>query len=293
MRRITTLTIGIIMLFTSFSFALDVNTTGKYLEKKELDEWGILALYSCGTDVKDKTLEKVDESQVTTDYEAYMMGAIPKGEDVSDYAQKIIKAQGENGKFADYIDGTGEDLINGHIWGIISLYAANKENYDKEKALEWLKENQNEDGGFSVFTGMDYSDVDLTAMGLIAYSILGLNENSEEVKSALAFIDENLDKKETCEGIAYYILARTKLGLEVDSSLHNKLLKYKLKDGSFKHLRSNSKGNYMATWHGILALVDYENRFSVFTKLHNLNRFKDIKKGDRSYDEITSLVNKN
>ncbi|QZY55703.1 prenyltransferase/squalene oxidase repeat-containing protein [Crassaminicella profunda] len=278
MRKITALTLAIFMIFTSFSFALDYNATAKYLEKKELDEWGILALYSFGEDVKNKTLNKVDDSQVTTDYEAYMMGAIAKREDVSSYAEKIIKTQRENGKFADYMDGTGEDLINAHIWGIISLYVANKENYDKEKALTWLKENQNKDGGFGVFTGMAYSDIDLTGMGVIAYSILGLNKDSEEVKKAIGFIEKNIDKKETCEGVAYYILARTKLGMDIDKNLYSKLLKYQLKDGSFKHLKRSSRGNYMASWHGLLAMMDYKNKSSVFTRLHELNKVKVEKK---------------
>ncbi|QXM05268.1 prenyltransferase/squalene oxidase repeat-containing protein [Crassaminicella indica] len=278
MRKITALTIAFIMIFTSFSFALDFNATAKYLEKQKLDEWGILALYSYGKDVKNKTLKKVDASNITTDYEAYIMGAVPKGEDVSSYAKKIIKAQRESGKFADYIDGTGEDLINAHIWGIISLYTANKEGYDKKKALEWLKENQNEDGGFSVFTGMNYSDVDLTAMGLIAYSILGLDKEHEKVKKAINFIEKNIDKKQTCEGVAYYILARTKLGMDIDKNLYNKLLKYQLKDGSFKHLKRASKGNYMATWHGMLAMMDYKNKSSVFTRLHDMNKVKNEKK---------------
>lgn len=278
MRKITALTIAFIMIFTSFAFALDSNATAKYLEKKEVDEWGILALYSSGKDVKNKTLKRVDDSQVTTDYEAYMMGAVPMGKDVSDYAEKLIKSQRENGKFADYIDGTGEDLINAQIWGIISLYTANKENYDKKKALTWLKENQNEDGGFSVFTGMEYSDVDLTAMGLIAYSVLGLDQNSEEVKTGFTFIEKNIDKKESCESVAYYILARKKLGMDIDKSLYNKLLKYQLRDGSFKHLKRGSKGNYMATWHGLLAMTDYKNKSSVFTRLHDMNKAKDEKK---------------
>ncbi|MCT4604663.1 MAG: hypothetical protein N4A64_00955 [Marinisporobacter sp.] len=277
MRKIIALALMVFMLFTSFSFALDVNHTAKYLEKKKLDEWGILALYSYGKDVKNKPLEKVDQSIVTTDYEAYMMGAIPKGKDVSDYAQKIIKTQRKTGKFADCIDGTGQDLINAHVWGVISLYAANKENYDKEKALKWLKENQNEDGGFSVFVGAPNSDIDLTSMGLIAYSILGFNKEHEEVKKAIMFIEKNIDKKESCEGLAYYILARTKLGMEVEKKLYDRLLKYQLRDGSFKHLKRSSKGNYMASWHGLLAVKDYKDQSSIFTRLHDFSKVKNEK----------------
>jgi hypothetical protein len=133
-------------------------------------------------------------------------------------------------------------------------------------------------------------------MGIVAYSILGLNSNSSEVKNALSFVEKNIDKRESCESISWYILARTKLGLGVDKKYIDKLSEYKLKDESFKHLKLAKKGNYMATYHGLLAFSDYNNKISVFTKLHNLNKpvvkFKDLKQSDYAYKEIMYLVNK-
>jgi len=291
-KKITALVFAILIGFTSISFAMDLNSTVDYLDRQKLDEWGILALYSNGCDVEGKTLYRVDNSNITTDYEAYILGAVPLGRDVSDYARKIINAQRTDGKFADYIDGSGEDLVNTHIWGVISLYAANENTYDKVKALNWFKDNQNEDGGFPIFTGDLNSDLDLTAMGIIAYNILGLDTNSEEVKNALNFIESNLDKRESSETVAWYILARIKLGLNIDLELYNKLLEYRLKDGSFKHLKSMSKGNYMATWHSLLAISDYNKKVSIFTRLHKLNRFSDLKGTDYAYKEIMELVNR-
>ncbi len=294
MKRIISLTIAIMMIFTSFSFALDVSSTSKYLEKQKLDEWGILALYSSGKDVSKKSLSSVDSKKVITDYEKYILGSRAIGKDVSSYVQKIIKAQNSNGRFGDYIDGAGEDLLNGHIWAVISLYAANNENYNKSKALTYLKSNQNSDGGFPIFIGDNNSDLDMTAMGLVAYNILGLNSNSSEVKKGFEFIEKNMDKRESCETIAWYILARVKFGLNVNQKYIDKLSSYKLSDGSFKHLKSTSKGNYMATYHGLLAFSDYNNKTSVFTKLHNLKTkgFKDLKSTDYAYKEIMYLVDK-
>jgi hypothetical protein len=114
-------------------------------------------------------------------------------------------------------------------------------------------------------------------MGLIAYSILGFNKEHEEVKKAIMFIEKNIDKKESCEGLAYYILARTKLGMEVEKKLYDRLLKYQLRDGSFKHLKRSSKGNYMASWHGLLAVKDYKDQSSIFTRLHDFSKVKNEK----------------
>ncbi|SHK22597.1 S-layer homology domain-containing protein [Tepidibacter formicigenes] len=293
MKRIIALTITILMLFTNFCFAVDVSSTANYLEKQKLDEWGILALYSSGKDVSKKSLSSVD-SKVITDYEKYILGARAIGKDVSSTAQKIIKAQSSSGRFSDYIDGTGNDLLNGHIWAVIALYVADEENYNKDKALSYLKSNQNSDGGFPIFIGDKNSDLDMTAMGLVAYNVLGLNSNSSEVKKGFEFIEKNIDKKESCETIAWYILAKVKFGLNVDKKYIDKLLEYRLSNGSFKHLKSSKKGNYMATYHGLLALNDYNNKSSIFEKLHNLKSkgFKDLKQSDYAYKEIMYLVDK-
>ncbi|NPV43491.1 MAG: hypothetical protein HPY70_05880 [Firmicutes bacterium] len=293
MKRIIILAFVILWCFTGFCYAVDLNSTANYLADQQLDEWGILALYSCGFDVKDRPLEGVDSSDITTDYEAHIFGALPLRRDISEYAQKIINAQIDSGKFADYIEGRGEELVNAHIWGIISLYATNMDSYDKTGALNWLIKNQNEDGGFPIFAGDKNSDLDLTAMAVIALNILGLDSNSEEIKRALNFIEGNLERRESCETIAWYILARIKLGLDVDPKLCDRLLEYKLKDGSFTHLKTVPKGNYMATWHGLLALSDYKNRISIFTRLHNMNRFSDLNETDYAYKEIIHLVNRN
>jgi hypothetical protein len=269
MKKIVVFTMLFCLLFTSFSFCLNLNTTTNYLNKLQLDEWGILALCANSNNIKNKSLEKVESSIITTDYEAYIMGALSLKKDVSEYTKKIAAAQQKDGKFADYINRKGDQLINSHVWAIISLYASDHETYDKNKALAWLKKQQNKDGGFSVFCGSTFSDPDLTAMSIIAYNILGLDANSPEIKRAFTFIEKNLQQRESCETLSWYILARKKMNLSIPTSFHKKLLSYKLKDGSFKHLKESKKGNYIATWHGLLALSDYQNETSIFVKLHN------------------------
>ncbi|WP_432663281.1 S-layer homology domain-containing protein [Wukongibacter baidiensis] len=295
MKRFISFVLIFVLLFSSISFGLELKDTAEYLKNQDLDEWGILALYSKGEDVKGISLERID-SKVTTDYEAYIMGALAQGKDIPKEIEIIKNSQLSNGKFADFIDATGEDLINAHVWGIISLYSAGVEEFDKEKALQWLKENQNEDGGFPVYTGDSDSDLDMTAMGIVAYKALGLNKESEEVKNALRFIDKNISKRENCESLAWNIMSRISVGEKVDKELYDKLMTYKLDDGSFKHIKSMTKGSYIATWHSLLARVDYMNKVSIFDKLHNANKsvkFKDLSESDYGYDEIVTLVNKN
>ena len=126
--------------------------------------------------------------------------------------------------------------------------------------MKWLRENQNSDGGFPVYVGYNNSDLDMTAMALVAYGILGMDSDSDEVKKAISFIENNIGRNESAESYSWYIIARIQLKLSVDKALYENLMKYKLQDGSFKHLESLKKSNYMATWHGLLALSDYNNK---------------------------------
>ncbi|HHY90286.1 MAG TPA: hypothetical protein GX503_01345 [Clostridiales bacterium] len=283
MKKIVAFIMLLCLLFTNFSFALDLNATVHYLAKQELDAWGILALYSNSSNIENRSLEKINSSKITTDYESYIMGAISLGLDVSEYAAQITAAQQENGKFADLIHAEGNDLVNSHIWGIISLYVSDHETYNKELALAWLKSQQNEDGGFPVFTGLTVSDPDLTAMGIVAYHILGLDENSPEIQKAFAFIEKSLQKQESCETLSWYILAKKKLGLPVSESLYKNLLSYQLNDGSFKHLKESKNGNYIATWHALLALSDCQNEISIFDQLHNKSKQRHEQKENENH----------
>ncbi len=291
MKKKIVLTMVLILLLSSMVYGATIEATAQYLEKQKLDHWGILALYNSTNNTISRSLEEV-ESELMTDYEAYLLGATALRKNVLKVVEKISDSQRTNGKFSDYIDGTGDDMVNAHIWGVISLYTANYEGYDKGKALQWLKENQNKDGGFSVYAGTSISDLDMSAMALIAFDILGLDHNDQEVKQTLAYLDSNISKKESCESYAWYILARVKLGLDIDESLYEGLLKHKLQDGSFKHFVSLKKSNYMATWHGLMALTDYNNKISVFDKLHNESGFVDLGTTDNQYKEIMTLVKK-
>lgn len=292
MKKILIVSALIICLLSQIVFGASIDTTANYLEKQSLDHWGVLALYASGKDISSKSLEKPD-TEITTDYEAYVIGAVPLGKNVYEEVKNICALQKESGKFADYIDGTGEDFVNAHIWGIISLYMANYEEYNKSKALKWLRENQNSDGGFPVYVGYNNSDLDMTAMALVAYGILGMDSDSAEVKKAISFIENNIGRNESAESYSWYIIARIQLKLPVDKVLYENLMKYKLQDGSFKHLESLKKSNYMATWHGLLALSDYNNKTSTIDKVHNLKRFADLGSGEYAHDEIMALVSKN
>jgi hypothetical protein len=219
-----------------------------------------------------------------------MMGAMALGRDVSEEASLVAESQMANGKFADYIDGTGDELLNAHIWGIIVLESAGNTSYDKEKAQEWLIDNQNEDGGFPVYIGMRESDGDLTAMAIVALDLMNLKGAEVSINKAFDFIESNNEYKETAESTAWEIIARKQTGRTIDLILEERLEAYRIENGSYLHLRTMSSGNYMATWHGVWAESEQERRLTVFDGFKAASSLSDVGQETQGYDAIKRLV---
>jgi|GEM_PF-1443191 len=256
----------------------------------ELDEWGMLALHASGKDMEGLELDSVSGSNITTDHEAYVIGALALGLDVSEELSLIAESQTESGKFADYADGTGQELINSHVWGIIALESAGHDSYEKQKAQEWLLNHQNDDGGFPVFAGMKSSDGDLTAMAVAALDLMDIEGGDAAIERAFDFIASNNSNRETAEGLSWEIIARKQTGQSIPYELGQRLKGYRLDSGKYRHLRTMSSGNYMATWHGTWAEAEIERRLSVFDGFKAKNSLTDISVETQGYESISRLV---
>lgn len=129
-----------------------------------------------------------------------------------------------------------------------------------------------EGGGFALRG--DVADVDITAMAVQA---LSKYDHREDVKRAIDRAVAELARQQlsdgsfaslsgkstegTAESTAQVILALTTVGISPDdprftkdSSLMDALLRFQLSDGSFKHLASDTEGDYAATVQSIHAI---------------------------------------
>ncbi|WP_347488845.1 prenyltransferase/squalene oxidase repeat-containing protein [Desulfoscipio sp. XC116] len=258
-------------------------------------EWAMLGYYGIGKDAGH--LSKLRETQLaqgvmlseakSTDYQRTVLGAAAAGKSPDGYGgknllQSIISSQTLSGKFADTINGTGEKLVNAHIWGIISLYVAGQDIPRADLALRWLTAHQNADGGFSVDIRLDESDVDMTAMAIIAMACLDKDSGFLPVQKALAYLKEQQNEDgtfgawgtSTAESCAQVVQALTILGIDPTADEWSKdggnavtgLLQYRLADGSFSH-GSERLPNDMASAQALIALGDYQTGQSVYQKI--------------------------
>ncbi|WP_051273536.1 prenyltransferase/squalene oxidase repeat-containing protein [Desulfotruncus alcoholivorax] len=263
-------------------------------------EWAMLGLYADNKNVQSFSLKR--EAQIArgvmidanknTDYQRSILGALAAGKNPDGYGgikllEKVWLSQTPRGKFADSINGQGDRLVNAHVWGIISLYAAGREIADADKALQWLVDHQNTDGGFSIDTNMEESDVDMTAMAVIALACLGKDTSYPAVQKALAYLKEQQNDDgtfgawgtSTTESCAQVIQALVMLGIDPAGAEWSKegknavtgLLKYRLPNGSFSH-GPERLPNDMATAQALIALVDYSTGETVYTRLHQASK---------------------
>ena len=224
----------------------------------------------------------------------------------------------------------GNLLVNAHCFGVISLYTAGEIVPNRDKCLEWLIDKQHHDGGFTwdVKSYIDpedeflvESDIDMTAAGLMAMGILGLDENSIPVKRGLEFLKKKqiesggfrswgVANPESCVWAIQGLLlnGQDPMG-EVWTNRNGKnpltaLLDFQLENGSFTHVLNEKDNlpiydNGMSTEPGLYGMAAAYFGKSVYQIQHEKYKnqfakklFKDVNENTLYYDSIIDCVYK-
>ncbi|MFA7077022.1 MAG: prenyltransferase/squalene oxidase repeat-containing protein, partial [Syntrophomonas sp.] len=143
-----------------------VTTTLEYYQsvnnKNLASFWDTLAVYGAKEQLRDGTwllpvLEPGEDSSAS-EYAAAILNELAKGGRPESWINALAAQQNGDGSFGD---GT-----NNHIFAMIALDGGNGL-YDRLAAIEWLAQQQFDNGGFSWGAGVE-PDVDITGMALIA-----------------------------------------------------------------------------------------------------------------------------
>jgi hypothetical protein len=330
--------------------------TYKPLEFNGILDWPALGLYGFGEDVSaevwtvnGKNGAYWREQQVkngdglskvkNTDYERTIIGVTAAGKDPRNFGghnlvQDVKNTMLPNGHFADSVEDRrtgkpiGEDLINAQCFGVIALHCAGEPIPNRDKCIRWLERNQHYDGGFT-WDVKDYSDpedyikipadVDMTAAALMAFAILGMDENYTPVARALEFLKkQQLDDGGFAswgtvnpESAAWVIQALTLLGENPMGKKWTKpsgdnpvnfLLKFQVENGGFTHVLHEKDmlpvyDNGLTTYECLYAMADAYNGKSAYDMLYEENRpkaekniFSDYKEGDTGFEQAVELV---
>jgi len=284
-KKILACFLGIMLLLAGVIPALAANpaSAAAWLRaRSSIDHWGLLALSAYGEDVSGYQLAK-PTSATMTDWEAYVLGEVALGQDTAEATSLVKAAQLADGKFADSTTSGGEDLLNAHVWGVLSLHLAGVEDYDRAGALSWLKAQQNDDGSFAIFVG-GAGDLDMTAMSVLALYALGVPAGDTSVAAAWAYLDANAEDLPSSEALAWNIMSRVQYGKTVPQTLTDALAKYQNTDGGYVHLLGLSRSDYMSTSHSLLAACavrDGETFLSLF-------KSGGVESGEEGFSDLTA-----
>jgi hypothetical protein len=259
-------------------------------------------------------LDGLEPGGPTTDYALALLAVIaekgPSGAAATDLARRLAEAQQPDGKFADYIDGTGGELVNAHVWAIIALRASGNPVPDPEQARAWLVARQHPDGGFSYAVGVETSDVDMTAMALSAFAALERGTEDPAVRRALDYLrsvqsevtggfggwglDTNAD---SCAAViqALVALGLDPAGPEWTNHAGNPvaaLLELQTGDGAFAYA-AGLDANPLSTRQAVLALADLWTGTPFWERLGRVfspDLFPDVSTGHWAYEELAFLT---
>ncbi len=283
-RIYVSLLLAVFLLSTAILCHADANSMQSeivaYYENSERtisDFWKLGALKGAGVDVEDGTWTLDSNmfapltSNLPTDYANKILAALTIGRDPRtatgrDIVAELAEKQDENGSFSS--------ASNQHIWAMIALDAA-KQDYDKDKALQHLANINIDDGGYNLEG--DTSDVDITAMALIALSNHKGNEVADRlIDDAVEFLkDAQLETagfsnfgSENTNSIATVISGLTAVDINIfsdnwvksEKTMLDALASFANSDGTY-----NPTTNEIATVQALIAIDDIIKSKSMWT----------------------------
>lgn len=259
-------------------------------------EWAVLALSRSNAEIPKEYFEKyyenvkkyVEENQGVLHDKKYteysrvtlVLTAIGKNPmDISGY--NLISP------LEDY-DKTVWQGINGAIFALITLDSKNylPESDIREKYINHILEKQTADGGWTI--SGDTADIDTTAMVLCALSnYQGRDDVKQAIDEALIYISNTQFENggfasfgtENAESSAQVIVALSELGINLDderfiksgNSIVDYLLTYYTPQKGFKHTKSETGTNLMATEQCLYALVALDRMNDNKTSLYDMS----------------------
>jgi len=298
-------------------------------------EWAVIGLARSGFKVADKYYERyynaVEEyvkdcngvlhNKKHTEYSRVILALTSIGKNPGDVAGYNLLLP-----LADF-EKTIRQGINGPVWALIALDCGSYEIPDisdrkkqatRQMYLQYILEEQNTDGGWSLSKNMETSDVDITAMTLQALSnYLHIGKVNEAVEKALNMLEKAQNENGgfqsmgagNCESSAQVMTALCSLGISYDSPCFVKNGKTVLDDimsyyseNAFKH-QHNATVNQMATeqaFYSLVALWRFKNNMPTLYKMHDAISFteniqtdkKQEKEAAKSFDDVINHKNR-
>ncbi|MBD1371234.1 terpene cyclase/mutase family protein [Hazenella sp. IB182357] len=245
-----------------------------------MSDWKVVGFKQARVDIPSDYLQQLTETiqakngefRKVTDYERMVLAILACGGDPRNVAgYDLIEKIYNNERMTN-------QGANGVIFALVALDAYQYEipddaQWNRTKLTQWLLDNQNEDGSWSLAPGWG-GDVDITAMTLTALAPYTNDGVIQARERGFSWLSSQQTESggfqswgvETSESASQVIIALASNGKSSSSPAFTKaggdvlqnLLRYQNDDGGFAHLL-NETSNSMASEQALLALVAHQN----------------------------------
>jgi hypothetical protein len=287
-----------------------IQSTSQYLSKKGInDEFAAVAMKAAGEEVPQQYIEKIKEDitaskgvyRNVTDYERIVLGLTAAGIDATNFVgYNLLEKIYSNERMTNQGN-------NGVIYALLAYDSGNYEipneaKWTREKLVNYLLDQQLENGGWSLF-GTNAS-VDITGMALTALAPYKSQSNVQAaIDKAVAWVSSVQDSNggfsddtnggDASETTAQVIIGLASVGVNpteerftkqagevsvasLDSAskgvnLIQHLLTFKQADGGFAHIQGDGS-NFMASAQALLALTAYDYYLSNKSSIYQFSK---------------------
>lgn len=185
MRILSTILISLLTLASLPAFAFNPSSAVNYLKSRAADDWSVMALASAGAlSGVDISFLNSDPGAKATDIEKRILARAAAG--ISNNDQLINQL---TTKFNGTEIGGGDGLLNDDIFGLLALAAHDKKPGTRTKLADFIRQNQNNDGGWGFAHSPASSDSNDTAMAVMALLANGESRDSALINKAFEYIN--------------------------------------------------------------------------------------------------------
>ncbi|HYC27967.1 MAG TPA: prenyltransferase/squalene oxidase repeat-containing protein, partial [Chitinophagaceae bacterium] len=246
--------VAVMFLVTSSLQAANLNSALNHLPAD--DEWSIMAHAAEGSKVGHSYLRSRLDSNTPTDYEKRILAITAIGENPRTFGQENFIA-----KLESFFDGSqigDPSLLNDDIFGLLALRSAGIDNQMTDKLYDYIRSNQNSDGGWGFATTVG-SDTNTTAMAIAALKTVGSEPNSaiaylkkaQQPNGGFGYTPQTAsDGASTAWVISGFIAARQPVPANAKAYLES----LQLSSGMFKWHSNDSSGSRLVTSYAVIAL---------------------------------------
>ncbi|SHJ87543.1 prenyltransferase/squalene oxidase repeat-containing protein [Paramaledivibacter caminithermalis] len=267
-----------------------IDNTSNYMMNNSTfsSDWKVVGLVNAEMPIPESYLEDTEENikqrngyfMKVTDYERIVIGITAAGGNPRNIGGYDLLE-----KIYNFEDGDKDITfqgINGVIYALIALDSKNysippNSKYDRAWLINYILDSQNHDGGWNLSGNQGDSDVDITAMALIAlapyHDYLGVSEKVENAVNWLSAVQRednggfnSWGSYDNCESVCQTIIGLCANGIDPTSEKFTKngfnaihaLLSFAKEDGTFVHTKDNDDNIGMSTEQAYQALLAYD-----------------------------------